>query len=276
MELTNTNPKETEPHEELSHEVLVLDEVAEKIVQESKIDEMFFEFYKTKDKKLRQKLALKNQALVTYIVNKYYSSRPQHKLLREDILQEGNIGLISAIEGFDPNLGYKFSTYAAWWVKQAINNYLVNIDPIIHIPSHVRTVQNKLYKQISQKNEDFQEVITNASTDEEYKTVDTRFEGISDKMLNNINIAMSSKFVKSLEEPVAIDGSATSIGNLLEDTRSNADSLIDDQNIINFAAKALKELPIRERLIMLLRFDVIEQSEVGPLAFKWSQENERV
>lgn len=78
----------------------------------SKIEPLFFEYYKNRDKQVRQTLAVKNQPLVTYIVNKYYSSKTLHKTLREDLLQEGNIGLLSAIEGFDPTKGFRFSTYA--------------------------------------------------------------------------------------------------------------------------------------------------------------------
>lgn len=227
---------------------------------------MFLEYYKNRDKKLRLRLAEKNQALVTYIVNKYYSSKTQHKTLREDLLQEGNIGLLSAIEGFDPHRGFKFSTYATWWIRQAVNNYLINVEPTIHVPSHVRTAQNKLFKQLKDETAELQELIAQASSSDE------KFDGFTDKMLSSINSAMSSRFVKSLDEPASNTGLQGTLGDTLEDNHDLADALMDKTAIIEFVREGLKQLPVRERLIILLRFDVIEEAEVPFLAFQWSQE----
>ena len=125
-----------------------------------KDEELFFEYAKNpSNMKLRNNLLLKNQALVVYIVNKYYSIKKEHKEKREDLLQEGTIGLLSAIDGFKPELGFKFSTYATWWIRQAINNYLLNIEPIIHIPSHIRTAHNKLTKKLKEENLALKEMI---------------------------------------------------------------------------------------------------------------------
>ena len=72
-----------------------------------KDEELFFEYAKNPgNNKLRNILLLKNQALVVYIVNKYYSTKKEHKEKREDLLQEGTIGLLSAIDGFKPELGF--------------------------------------------------------------------------------------------------------------------------------------------------------------------------
>lgn len=239
---------------------------------------MFHEYYRSRDKKLRHRLAVKNQPLVTYIVNKYYSSKVQHKTLREDLLQEGNIGLLSAIEGFDPNRGFKFSTYATWWIRQAVNNYIINVEPTIHVPSHVRTAQNKLVKQLQNENAELQDLISQAHPNDE------KFTGFTDKMLASINSAMSSRFVKSIDDARFTNGfqdsnsgsTSGTLGDTLEDEHALADSKLDHEAIIRFVRAGLKKLSVRERLIILLRFDVIKEDEVANLGYKWTSEQEGI
>ena len=130
-------------------------ELEEELILEkapSKIDQIYFDYVQTKSLNTRNQIVKKNQALVTYIINKYYSNKKDHNLLKEDMMQEGIIGLLSAIEGYKPDLGYRFSTYATWWIRQAINNYLLNVEPIIHVHSHVRTANNKIQKKLREEN----------------------------------------------------------------------------------------------------------------------------
>src|SRR3970282_2127903 len=95
--------------------VSVIDEIVDQIEAKptpTNIDKIFFDYAASRTLSMRNEIVKRNQALVTYIVNKYYSNRKDHKNVREDLLQEGTIGLLSAIEGFKPELGYKFSTYS--------------------------------------------------------------------------------------------------------------------------------------------------------------------
>jgi RNA polymerase sigma factor (sigma-70 family) len=163
-----------------------------------KDEELFVQYASNQSNtKLRNILLLKNQALVVYIVNKYYSSKKEHKEKREDLLQEGIIGLLSAIDGFKPELGFKFSTYATWWVRQAINNYLLNVEPMIHVPSHIRTAQNKLLKKMKEENIALKEII------DSYKAGKSEEVDFTNKMLFSINSAMHSKNIVSLDSPVS-------------------------------------------------------------------------
>lgn len=240
-------------------------------VPASGIDKMFFDYHTSKSDGLRRQIALKNQPLVTFIVNKYYSNKAQHKALRDDLLQEGNIGLLSAIDGFDPNLGFKFSTYATWWIRQAVNNYLINIEPTIRVPSHVRTAQNKLMKQLKTENMELKELISATSNEQGKPGKYT----VTDKMLFSINSAISSRYIKSLDEEISHgeDGNVSLIDTLV-DQKSSQEQKIDQNLIVQFTKKALKKLSVRERLVILLRFGVITDDDVKHLGKIWAKQDE--
>ncbi|OAL80834.1 sigma-70 family RNA polymerase sigma factor [Acinetobacter sp. SFA] len=87
----------------------------------------------TKYKKSREKLIKANFRLVNYYAKKYSLSG----LPLEDLIQEGNIGLLSAVDRYDYQLGYKFSTYATWWIKQSITRAIANTNRLIRLPVHM-------------------------------------------------------------------------------------------------------------------------------------------
>lgn len=220
----------------------------------SKIDQIYFDYVQTKSLNTRNQIVKKNQALVTYIINKYYSNKKDHNLLKEDMMQEGIIGLLSAIEGYKPDLGYRFSTYATWWIRQAINNYLLNVEPIIHVPSHVRTANNKIQKKLREENIVLQDYIANADAKEKEE------DGCSAKMLQSITMANRSKNVCSMDEQLKVGNG--------DNPNTLKDLLASDENIevrygnsefIEIVKNSLKALSDKERYILLLRFDVIKE-----------------
>ena len=228
-----------------------------------KDEELFVQYASNQSNtKLRNILLLKNQALVVYIVNKYYSSKKEHKEKREDLLQEGIIGLLSAIDGFKPELGFKFSTYATWWVRQAINNYLLNVEPMIHVPSHIRTAQNKLLKKMKEENIALKEII------DSYKAGKSEEVDFTNKMLFSINSAMHSKNIVSLDSPVTNWSSdpsketAITLGETLEYNSDEEEPEADRQYDSVLLKRALKdafiELTEKEKFLLLLRFGIIE------------------
>jgi RNA polymerase sigma factor (sigma-70 family) len=208
------------------------------------------------DKNLRNILANRNCKLVTYVVNKFYNKKLEHKQIREDLLQEGSFGLLSAVEKFDPHRGFRFSTYATWWIRHAINNYLLSQDPQVHVPSHIRTAQNKVLKALKEKNMSFQDLIEENAAE----------LGVSEKMLGSINSSLKSKWISSIDDMVP--GSNTggerkvSLKDLLvdEDETSN-DSVMDYKTLVEFVKRGLLKLSERERNIILLRYDVIQAVE---------------
>lgn len=98
------------------------------------------EYFDTKNIDIRNKIIEKNLKLVVYVAKEYVNCG----LPLIDLVQEGNIGLISSIDKYDINKGYKFSTYAVYWIRQAIVRALENKSNIIRVPSHIYQKLNKL------------------------------------------------------------------------------------------------------------------------------------
>lgn len=208
---------------------------------------------------VRNELAEKNRPLVTYMVNKYYN-KTEHKKAREDLLQEGCMGLMNAIDGFDVTKGFKFSTYATWWIRQAINNYLASATPIIHIPTHIRTAQNKLLRNMSEAGQPFRGEFEALFQQEAQKLE------YSDKMTSSIKRALEAKRVTSMEAPIKRSveaGSTFTLKDLIPDESAVAmDAKVDSQTIVDIISKGLKKLPPKKRNIILLRFNVINEADI--------------
>lgn len=94
------------------------------------------------DLKAREKLIASNYRLVISIAKKYH----RNNINFDDLLQESSIGLIKAVDKFDPDLGYKFSTYASWWIKQAALQYINESLTDIKVPTHSRLLNAKIKK----------------------------------------------------------------------------------------------------------------------------------
>lgn len=219
---------------------------------------MFEEYYKTKNKTMREKLVLLNQPLVNFIISKYYNNSSVSEL-KDDLVQEGTIGLMSAVDGFDPGLGYKFSTYGAWWIRQTINAYLSNVEPSIKVPAHIRSAQNKLSKQLKVEGKTLTDLF--AGTDPEASNKE--IPGFTKKMISSISSAYSAKFVNSLEQEIDCDSLLSSGMKTPVDKKVSPEILIAKNQVIGLMAKALQSLTPDEKLILLIRFDVISSDEVA-------------
>lgn len=221
--------------------------------------ELFREYQKTKvfneegklikrDEKIRNQLIVRNEKLVLYIVGKFFTFRPKFVKKKDDLIQEGMLGLFDAVDNFDPSLGFMFSTYATWWIKQACNNFIVEKDPIIKAPSHIRTAKNKVIKQIRE--------IGLEQTTENVKNVSTEL-GYSKKMGEAVNHSLYSNQVKFFED--SREGSKLleeEIGIELNST-NNYEKSIEKEMIEKAVKKSLDILSERERKILLLRFNAL-------------------
>lgn len=148
--------------------------------------------------------------------------------------------------------GNIFLTGNSWWIRQAVNNYLINVNPIIKVPSHVRTIQNKLIKKFNVENQNVTDIAVLSEKDKKELQV-------SDKMFNSVKSAIKSKQVSSLHKPIYNDGEQITLEDIIPAENNSFDNIIDKQIMIKTVKEALKAMPEKRRLILLLRYDVINK-----------------
>jgi len=178
-------------------------------------------------------------------VAKRYSNRGMTFL---DVVQEGNLGLIRAVEKFDYAKGYKFSTYAMWWIRQAITRALADQARTIRLPVHVVEQLNKLGRLQRDLHQKLGRDATSAELAVELDSTPEKIE----EMLRNARQPVS------LDNPVG-DDEDTRLGDLIEDYEApGASDAIEYRVMIDTVHKALGGLDPREARVLALRFGLAE------------------
>ena len=192
-------------------------------------------------RKARDELVQANLRLVISIAVKYQG----HNVPLEDLIQEGNIGLIKAASKFDYQKGFKFSTYAIWWIKQAIMRTLDNFSRSIRLPSYVVAKMNKfdaVYATLCQ------ELQREPRREEIAEALDLTVKQVEEILTFNADAI-------SMDLPLSDERSAATLGDLIEDpTTSGEDGPIAEIINKDLTAQFLKRLPEREQRVLKMRF----------------------
>ena len=223
-------------------------------------------YTRKKGRAAREKLILSNLRLVQKIAQRYKNNG----LDLEDLISEGNIGLVRAVEKFDPNKGSRFSTYATYWIRQSMTRALSNQSRVIRLPTHAVEKQSKIVKFVAKYKED--------------NGVEPSLEEICEatkasKKLAKALLESGVTNIVSLDSEIGEDENGSTLKDLVEGDAfvppdMGAESNENIQNMLDF----INRLSRREKYILIYRYGLNNKDSetLETLACKYGLSRERI
>ncbi|MCD6268894.1 MAG: sigma-70 family RNA polymerase sigma factor [Deltaproteobacteria bacterium] len=206
------------------------------------------------DKKARQKMIEANLRLVVHLVKGYQN----RGLPMDDLIEEGNLGLIRAVERFDPSFNCRFSTYAAWWIRQYMNRALISQSKLIRLPVHVVDEFNTYIKGRQKFIREFNREPGFEELADYLSYTFTSFTPALARLNNLVSLTSGSSFSDN-SDGNSLGSGTLALDQLADKNCSDAHELLGQDLRMKIILCWLDELRPKERLVISKRFGLFDQ-----------------
>ena len=213
------------------------------------------------DQQARRVMIESNLRLAISIAKKYYYSGCG----MEDLIQESNIGLMKAVEKFDWRRGFKFSTYASWWIKQAVCRHISSNKGTIKIPAHASSLAWKIQKLVKEYEAEFTQHPSISEISE--------ILGVTENMVKASFESIKLQHIISYDGVIGDGESGRKILETIPDEDyKNPEEVLDQEKVSDIISSSLSKLTKREDQVMRLRFGLFSHDDSYDLEIDQEEE----